>query len=172
MSKKDKRKAELLLSTFDAHLFSAGYTPECQGKSRCVFLLSELWDEDKQQHISAHLEFRDVAAVEWVLNVPQDGIGSDVGGLYELFGKKEKIALLERVFQRRKAMWLLSGDYDYDEDDPYDSLNSREDLDELEEKKNLKQYRLFLLQKQGGGALILAKRYELREIPEECIRNP
>ena len=62
MSKK-RQKAQLLLPAHDAHLFSAGYSPEYQRQSRLVFLLSELWDEERQQHTCAHVEFRRVAAV-------------------------------------------------------------------------------------------------------------
>ena len=166
MSKK-KQKAQLLLPTHDAHLFSAGYSPEYQRQSRLVFLLSELWDEERQQHTCAHMEFRQVAAFEACLNVFDDPMGADVVGLYELFGKKKKIALLERCFQRRRDMWLLPGNYDYDPEDPWDVLNSREELEHFERKKNLKKYRLFLLEKQGGGFLILARDYQVREIPAD-----
>ncbi|GEM_PF-3458158 len=166
MSKKHKKRSKLLFPTYDAHLFSAGYTPEYRGKSRCVFLLNEIWNEEEQKNYSAHLEFRKVAAMEAVLNVAEDGIGADVGGLYEIFGKKQKIALLERIFQRKKELWLLPGDYDYDEDDSNDSLNYREDLERFQRKKNLKKYHLYLLEKQGGGFLILAKKYKIRQITE------
>ena len=58
MSKKKKQKkylpevekgpvSQLIFPSFDAQLYSAGYTPEYKGKSRCVFLLNELWDEEK-----------------------------------------------------------------------------------------------------------------------------
>ena len=166
MSKNKKQKSTLLLPCADAHLFSAGYAPEFEQQSRLVFLLSEIWDEARQKNICAHLEFRRVAAFEAVLNVFDDGIGADVGGLYELKGKNRKRALLERVFVRRRELWLLPGDYDYDPDDEWDVLNSRDDLERFERKKNLKKYRLFLLVKQGGGFLILARDMQIREIPE------
>lgn len=167
MSKNKKQKSKLIFPCQDAHLFSAGYAPEYERQSRLVFLLSEVWDEERQTHICAHVEFRRVAAFEAVLNVFDDPIGADVGGLYELKGKKRKKALLERVFTRRRELWLLPGDYDYDSDDPWDCLNSRDELERFERKKNLKKYRLFLLEKQGGGFLILARDCEIREIPEE-----
>ena len=167
MSKNKKQKSKLIFPCQDAHLFSAGYAPEYERQSRLVFLLSEVWDEERQNHIYAHLEFRRVAAFEAVLNVFDDPIGADVGGLYELGGKKRKKALLERVFARRRELWLLPGNYDYDPDDPWDCLNSRDELERFERKKNLKKYRLFLLEKQGGGFLILARDVQIREIPEE-----
>lgn len=167
MSKKHKKKAKLLLPAHDAHLFSCGFSPECGGKPRCVFLLSELWDEEKERSYSAQLELRDVAAFEAVLNVFDDPLGSDVGGFYELFGRKRKIDLLERCFARRRELWLLPGTYDYDPDDPWDLLNSREELKGFAKKKRLKKYHLYLLEKQGGGFLILAKKYWIREIESE-----
>ena len=167
MSKNKKQKSKLIFPCDDAHLFSAGYAPEYERQSRLVFLLSEVWDEARQTHLCAHLEFRRVAAFEAVLNVFDDPIGADVGGLYELKGNKRKKALLERVFERRRELWLLPGNYDYDPDDPWDCLNSRDALEDFMRKKNLKKYRLFLLEKQGGGFLILARDCEIREIPGE-----
>lgn len=167
MSKKKKNRAKLLFPTDDAHLYSAGYAPDYRGKSRLVFLLSELWDEERQENRKLFLEFRNVAAFEFSLNVFDDPLGADVGGLWELKGRKRKLALLERVFQRRRELWLLSGNYDYDPEDPWDCLNSREELKRFARKKNLKKYRLFVLEKQGGGCLILAKKCRIRESTED-----
>ena len=166
MSKDKKQKGRLILPCQDAHLFSAGYSPEFERQSRLVFLLSDLWDEEGQKTVCAHLEFRRVAAFEAVLNVFDDPMGADVGGLYELKGKGRKRALLERCFARRRELWLLPGNYDYDPDASWDVLNSREALERFSRKKNLKKYRLFLLLKQGGGFLILARDCQVREIPE------
>lgn len=153
-----KQPAKLLYPTFDGDAQQFTLWPRYMA-SGCSFLL-ELWNEPKQRRERVLLLFRQAAAVEVSLNLWDARMGADLGGFYELYGKKEKRKLLQRNFKRRKKGWLLPGDYDYDPDDPQDGLNDRMELNRLLEQ--LDDYHLYLLQSWGGSVLLLARGYEIQ----------
>lgn len=154
-----KEKAKLLYPTFDGDVQLLGCTPE-RLKTRCDFRLA-VWDEAAGERKGLALCFHHVAALEFSLNLCDSYIGADLGGFYEIFGKKQKKKLLERNFDRKRKSWLLPGEDGYDEKDPADSLNYRKELDKLEQK--LDKYHLYLLESFGGSYLILAKGYTAQE---------
>lgn len=154
-----KQPAKLLYPTFDGDAQQFTLWPRYTA-SGCSFLL-ELWNEPEQRTQQVLLLFHQVAAVEVSLNLWDAGMGADLGGFYELYGKKEKRKLLRRNCKRRKKGWLLPGDYDYDPDDPQDCLNDRTELNRLTGR--LDDYHLYLLQSWGGSVLLLASGYEVQE---------
>lgn len=156
-----KERSKLLYPTFDGDVQMLGCTPE-RLKTKCAFRLA-VWDELAGERKGLGLDFHHVAALEFSLNLCDSYIGADLGGFYEIFGKKQKKKLLERNFDRKRKSWLLPGNYEYDEKDSSDSLNYRKELDKLEKK--LDKYHLYLLESSGGSYLILAKGYTAQEQP-------
>ncbi|MCD8342389.1 MAG: hypothetical protein LUC87_09640 [Clostridiales bacterium] len=154
-----KKPAKLLYPAFDGAAQQFTLWPRHLG-SGCSFLL-EIWNEPEQQTQQVLLLFRRVAAVEVSLNLCDSMTGTDLGGFYELYGKKQKRRLLQRNFKRRRKGWLLPGDYEYDPADPHDCLNDRTELNRL--LGQLDDYHLYLLQSWGGAYLLLAGGYEVQE---------
>lgn len=154
-----KKPSKLLYPTFDGDAQQFTLWPRYTS-SGCSFLL-ELWNEPEQRTQQVLLLFHQVAAVEVSLNLWDARMGADLGGFYELYGKKEKRKLLQRNFKRRKKGWLLPGGYACDPADPQDGLNERIELNRLLEQ--LDDYHLYLLQSWGGSVLLLARGYEVEE---------
>ncbi|MCC8064183.1 MAG: hypothetical protein LIO70_03730 [Clostridiales bacterium] len=155
-----KKPAKLLYPTFDGDAQQFTLWPRYTA-SGCSFLL-ELWNEPEQRTQQVLLLFHQVAAVEVSLNLWDARMGADLGGFYELYGKKEKRKLLQRNFKRRKKGWLLPGRYENDPADPQDGLNDRTELNRL--LGQLGDHHLYLLQSWGGSVLLLARGYEVQAL--------
>ena len=50
-------------------------------------------------------------------------IGAEAFGLYQIEDKPFIDSLVKNIFERRKEIYLLEGNYDYDENEPNDMLN-------------------------------------------------
>ncbi len=155
-----KKQAKLLYPAFDGEGQQFTLWPRYAG-SGCSFLL-ELWNEPEQRKQQVLLLFQQVAAVEVAQTLWDASIGANLGGFYELYGRKEKRKLLRRNCKRRKKGWLLPSGYDYDPADPCDGLNDQGEVNRL--LGLLNDYHLYLLQNWGGSVLLLARGYEVEEM--------
>lgn len=157
-----KQRSKLLLPTFDGSI--SNVCAHRRGKHiRVSLFVEEVWQEREQRSTAYAIRFDKVIAMEASMNFFL--FGGDAGGFYELFSTKEKKKLLERNFIRRREDVLMSGCYNYDKDDPNDSLNYRGFVERMSRKKRLKKYRLFLMESCSGCYLILAKKCEIQEMP-------
>ena len=154
-------KSKLLLPTYDGNLTEWKVYPQCKD-TRADFQIQYYRRTGKETHsVCAVLRFYHVASVDFEVNFFDNPIGAELGGFYEIFDTDTKKQMLEKVFQHRKAGYLIHGDYHYAPEEPADMLNFRPPMDDMQE--TLEQYRLYQLQTQGGIYHLLCKRYELME---------
>ena len=86
-------------------------------------------------------------------------IGAEAFGLYQIEDKQFIDSLVKDIFERRKELYLLEGNYNYDEDDPADMLNVLDLGGRFEQEAE--SYNAYVQNVDAGVYIILAKKYEL-----------
>ena len=86
-------------------------------------------------------------------------IGAEVFGLYLIEDKSFVNALVKNIFERRKEIYLLEGNYNYDENDFADMLNVLDLGGRFEQEAD--SYNAYVQNVDAGVYIIVAKHYEL-----------
>ena len=85
---------------------------------------SQMYDELSGIKKSVSIVFTDVAAIDFRINYFDNMVGSEAFGLYQISDRQFIERLVKEIFERRKEIYLLEGDYDYDEADRSEMLNT------------------------------------------------
>lgn len=82
-------------------------------------------------------------------------IGAEAFGLYEIKHRSFIESLVKMNCVRRKEVYLLEGDYNYDEEDEADLLNSFDITETFSEEKDF--YHAYVQNVDAGVYIIVAK---------------
>lgn len=147
------KKAELILANFDARIPKIEIKPKNTDSE--VVVSSKMYDEETGEKIRVRIRFRHVAAIDFRINLFDCMIGAEAFGLYCIRDKEFIEAVTRGIFDRRKEVLLLEGNYNYDEDDEHDMLNCFDVLGDF--SKNIDDYAAFVQNVDGGEYIIIAK---------------
>ena len=118
-----------------------------------------MFDEDKCKKTNVKIIFDDVAAIEFCINYFDNMIGAESFGLYEIEDIDFIDSVVKRNFERRREVYLLEGDYEYNPSEPADMLNTF-DLFGIYQKEKEK-YHAFVQNVDAGVYIIIAKGYQI-----------
>ena len=147
------RKAEVILSNFDARISKIEIEPK--GIDSKVIFSSKMYDEKAGEKTTVKLHFSNVAAIDFRINLFDCSIGSEACGLFRIRDKEFIASITREIFDRRKEMFLLEGNYNYDKDDEHDLLNCFDVSGNF--SKNIDDYAAFVQNVDGGEYIIIAK---------------
>ena len=116
------KKAEMVLANFDARIPKIVIKP--QNLVSKVIITSMVYDETTNAEISVKIIFENVVAIDFRINLFDCMIGSEAYGLYRISDQAFVESVTRIIFDRRREIFLLEGDYDYVEEEQHDMLNS------------------------------------------------
>ncbi len=152
---KNMAKARQVLANFDARIPKIEINPKNKRKGTKVIITSKMYDETSHDKIKVKLIFKEVAGIDFRVNYIDSLIGSEAFGLYCFEDKGIIMRIMKDIFKRRKEIYLLEGDYNYDEEDEEDGLNTF-DLDG-EFSKNIGEYKAFVQNVDLGVYIIISR---------------
>lgn len=150
-------QGKLVLANFDARIPKIEIKPK--NTETNVTISSKMFDEEIGKKISVKLRFYNVAAIDFHINYFDNMIGAEGLGLYEIKSREFIDNILKENFRKRREIYLLEGDYNYEEDNPHDLLNSFDLLKQYTKEK--KQYRAYVQNVDAGVYVIIAKGVEV-----------
>ena len=150
------KAGRLLVKNFDARIPKIEIKPK--GISSKIVVHSKMYDENDDK-INVKIRFDDVAAIEFCINFFDNMIGTEAWGLYEIEDIDFIDSVVKRNFERRREVYLLEGDYEYDPNESADMLNVF-DLSETYQREKEK-YRAFVQNVDAGVYIIIAKGYQI-----------
>lgn len=115
------KKAKLILANFDARIPNISLRPK--NMSTKISVSCKMYDALLKVEKPVKIVFTGVAAVDFRINYFDNMIGAEAFGLYQIEDRTFIEKLVRDIFERRKEIYLLEGDYDYDENEPADLLN-------------------------------------------------
>lgn len=151
------KTGRLLVKNFDARIPKIKIKPK--GSNSKIIVFSKIYDEEVGRKIHIKIHFDDVAAIEFRINYFDNMMGAEALGLYEIEDVDFIDSVVKRNFERRREVYLLEGDYEYDSNDPADMLNVF-DLSGTYEKEKDK-YHAFVQNVDAGVYIIIAKGYRI-----------
>lgn len=86
---------------------------------------------------------------------------AEVMGLYQIEDRAFIEKLVKEIFERRKEIYLLEGNYDYDENEPADMLNVMDLYGEFTRETG--SYRAYIQNVDAGVYVIVAKDMQVME---------
>lgn len=147
------KKAELILANFDARIPKIEIKPKNTASK--VIISSKMYDEETDEKISVKILFDDVAAIDFRINLFDCMIGAEAFGLYCIRDKEFIESITRTIFDRRKEIFLLEGDYNYDVNNENDMLNGLDVFGEF--GKNNEEYAAYVQNVEAGVYIIVAK---------------
>ena len=150
--------AKRILANYDARISKIEIKPK--NKHTKVILSSQMYHEETDKKEAVKLVFVDVAAIDFRMNYFESMMGIEAMGLYEIIDKTFIERLVKETFERRKEIYLLEGDYNYDENDEADMLNSFDVIHMFLEEKD--SYHTYVQNVDAGVYIIVAKDLEIR----------
>ena len=151
------KAGRLLVENFDARIPRIEIKPK--GPSSKVVIHAKMYDGNDEKKINVKIHFDDVAAVEFCINFFDNSIGAEAFGLYEIEDVDFMDSVVKRNFERRKEVYLLEGDYAYNQNEPADMLNVF-DLSETYQREKEK-YHAFVQNVDAGVYIIIAKEFQV-----------
>ena len=145
-------KAKLVLANFDARISKIEIKPK--NNRTKVVISSRMFDNEPVK-----LVFEGVAAIDFRINYFDNMIGAEVLGLYEITDQSFIDRVVKDTFERRKEIYLLEGDYDYEEDDENDMLNVLDLGGDFSGEKEL--YHAYVQNVDAGVYIIVAKQLRI-----------
>ena len=151
------KAGRLLVKNFDARIPEIEIKPE--GSSSKIVVHSKMYDENDGKKIDIKINFNDVAAIEFCVNYFDNMIGAEALGLYEIEDIDFIDSVVYRNFERRREVYLLEGDYEYEPSEPADMLNVFDLLGTYQRGKET--YHAFVQNVDAGVYIIIAKGYQI-----------
>ena len=136
----------MILANFDARIPKIEIKPKNIASK--VIISSKMYDEETDKKISVKILFEDVAAIDFRINLLDSMIGAEAFGLYCIRDKEFIESITRTIFERRKEIFLLEGDYNYDANDEHDMLNCLDILGEFGE--NIEEYAAYIQNVEAG----------------------
>ena len=150
------KKSKLILANFDARISDITIKPK--NTRTKIIMKSKMYDESDEEK-NVKIVFSDVAAIDFRINFFDNMIGAEALGLYQIEDKSFVDALVKNIFERRKEVYLLEGDYNYDEEDSADMLNVLDLSGKIEQESD--SYHAYVQNVDAGVYIIVAKHFEV-----------
>ena len=147
------KNAKLVLANFDARIPNISLRPK--NLSTKVTVSCKMYEESSGEKKTVKLVFTGVAAIDFRVNYFDNMIGAEVMGLYQIEDRAFIEKLVRDIFERRKEIYLLEGDYDYDENEPADMLNVMDLCGDF--TRELDSYSAYIQNVDAGVYIIVAK---------------
>lgn len=157
ITKQTTKNAKLVLANYDARITKIDIKPK--NKNTKVILSSRMYNEENDQKETVKLVFVDVVTIDFRINYFDNMIGAEAMGLYEIMDREFIERLVKDNFERRKEIYLLEGDYNYNEDDEYDMLNSFDITNIFSEEQD--SYHAYVQNVDAGVYIIVAKEMQI-----------
>lgn len=157
MERETMKNAKLVLANYDARISKIDIKPK--NKYTKIILSSRMYNEETDQKETVKLVFEDVVAIDFRINYFDNMIGAEVLGLFEIIDKNFIDVLVKEIFERRKEIYLFEGNYNYDEDDEADMLNSFDIMATFSEEKD--GYHAYVQNVDAGVYIIVAKELQI-----------
>ncbi len=151
------KKAKLVLANYDARISKIDIKPK--NSETKVVISSRMYNEETDQRETVKISFVDVAAIDFQINYFNNMIGAEAMGLYEITDRKFIEQVVKENFERRKEIYLLEGDYNYDEDDEGDMLNVLDVMGIFAKEKD--SYHAYVQNVDAGVYIIVAKELKM-----------
>ena len=146
-------KADLILANFDARIPKIEIKPKNTDSK--VIISSKMYDEETDKRMSVKIIFDDVVAIDFRINIFDCMIGAEAFGLFCIRDKDFIESITRTIFERRKEVFLLEGNYNYDVNDEHDMLNCLDISGKFD--KNIEEYNAYVQNVDGGVYIIIAK---------------
>lgn len=150
-------KAKRILANYDARIYKIKIKPK--NTYTKVTILSKMYDEETGKMVPVKIHFSEVATIDFRINYFDCMIGAEACGLYCIENREFVQSVVRDTFERRREVFLLEGDYNYDENDEHDLLNSLDISGEFMKKIN--QYKAFVQNVDAGVYIIVAKKMRI-----------
>ena len=147
------KKAELILANFDARISKIEIKPKNIDSK--VIISSKMYDEESDKKIAVKIQFSNVVAIDFRINFFDSMIGAEAFGLYCIRDRKFIESTVSGTFDRRKEVFLLEGNYNYDENDEHDMLNCFDISGVL--SNSIGEYYTYVQNVESGVYIIVAK---------------
>lgn len=147
------KKAKLVLANFDARIPNISLRPK--NLSTKIIISCKMYDESLEAEKLVKLVFTGVAAIDFRINYFDNMIGAEACGLYQIEDRTFIEKLVRDIFERRKEIYLLEGDYDYDENEPADLLNVMDLYGDF--TRDMESYSAYIQNVDAGVYIIVAK---------------
>lgn len=147
------QKVELKLANFDARITKIEIKPKNVDSK--VIMSSKMYDDITDERVSVKIHFEEVAAIEFRINYFDCMIGAEAFGLYCISDMSFVESVVRENFNRRKEVYLMEGDYNYEEADEYDLLNTFDVSKEF--SQNIEDYKAYIQNVDAGVYVIVAK---------------
>lgn len=147
------KKGKIVLANFDARISKIDIKPK--NKSTKIMISSKMYNEVTDKKENVKIVFSDVAAIDFRINFFDNCIGAEALGLYQITDRKFVEKLTKEIFERRKEIYLLEGDYNYDENEPADMLNVFDLCGTFSEE--IERYRAYVQNVDAGVYIIVAR---------------
>ncbi len=151
------KAGRLLVKNFDARIPKIEIKPK--GSNSKMVILSKIYDENENKKINIKITFNNVTAIELCINYFDNMIGAEAWGLYEIEDIDFVDSVVKRNFERRREVYLLEGDYEYDSSEPADMLNVFDIFGTYQKEKE--KYHAFVQNVDAGVYIIIAKGYQI-----------
>ena len=152
------KKADLILANFDARIPKIEIKP--QNTASKVIISSKMYDENDKK-ISVKITFDDVAAIDFRINLFDCMIGAEALGLFCIRDQAFIDSITRTIFDRRKEVFLLEGNYNYDSNDEHDMLNCLDVSGKF--GKDIEEYAAYIQNVDGGVYIIVAKNVRIEK---------
>ncbi|MBQ6844310.1 MAG: hypothetical protein IJO60_06725 [Agathobacter sp.] len=151
------KKAKLIVANFDARISKIDIKPK--NKYTKITLSSQMYNEKTDKKETAKIVFVGVAAIDFRINYFDNMIGAEALGLYEITDREFIERVVKEIFERRKEIYLLEGDYNYEEDEEHDMLNTFDLMSVFQEEKT--DYHAYIQNVDAGVYIIVAKELQI-----------
>ena len=151
------KKAKLVLPNFDARIPNISIRPK--NLSTKVMVSCKMYEESSGEKKTVKLVFYGVAAIDFRINYFDNMIGAEAFGLYQIEDRSFIEKLVRDIFERRKEIYLLEGDYDYDENEPADILNVMDLYGDF--TRDIDSYSAYVQNVDAGVYIIVAKEMQV-----------
>lgn len=151
------KKAKLVLANYDARILKIDIKPK-NTDTKVVFS-SRMYNEETDQRETVKLSFVDVTAIDFRINYFDSMIGVEAFGLYEITDREFIEQVVKENFERRKEVYLLEGNYNYDESDEADMLNVLDLTGVFSKEKD--NYHAYVQNVDAGVYIIVAKEFQM-----------
>lgn len=160
MEKPRMKQGRLVVANYDARISKININPK--NKHTKVIISSQMYNEETARKETVKLVFVNVATIDFRINYFDNMIGAEAMGLYEIVDRRFIEQVVKENFERRKEIYLLEGNYNYDEDDEHDMLNMIDVLDIFYEEKD--SYHAYVQNVDAGVYIIVAKELQIESI--------
>lgn len=146
-----------ILANYDARISKISILPE--NKSTRVVMESKMYNESSGSTEGVSIVFTNVAAIDFRINYFDNVVGSEASGLYQIEDKRFVEKLVKEIFERRKEIYLLEGDYDYNETEHSDMLNTLDIYDDF--FPEIHNYCAYVQNVDAGVYIVVAKAVQI-----------